>query len=150
METVGLTAGASAPPGLVEAVIAVLGGLGPLTVHERDRAFLPAVGGAHVLTRTRVERGPRRSARAAPAGRSPAVTRAAPPGIAEGPAACSGPAHRSGLGSTTAPDGCRRRRARPDRRPGAPPARATTLTWHWTPAPATAPSPDAESPNGAR
>ncbi|GAB3452725.1 hypothetical protein GCM10027570_31260 [Streptomonospora sediminis] len=33
--TIGLTAGASAPPGLVEAVVANLGGLGPLTVHER-------------------------------------------------------------------------------------------------------------------
>ncbi|QBI54780.1 4-hydroxy-3-methylbut-2-enyl diphosphate reductase [Streptomonospora litoralis] len=34
--TVGLTAGASAPPGLVEAVITALGGLGPVTVHERE------------------------------------------------------------------------------------------------------------------
>ncbi|MDT0303024.1 4-hydroxy-3-methylbut-2-enyl diphosphate reductase [Streptomonospora wellingtoniae] len=36
--TVGLTAGASAPPGLVEEVITALGGLGPVTVHEREVA----------------------------------------------------------------------------------------------------------------
>lgn len=34
--TVGLTAGASAPPRLVEDVIAALGGLGPVTVAERE------------------------------------------------------------------------------------------------------------------
>ncbi|MFF3671152.1 4-hydroxy-3-methylbut-2-enyl diphosphate reductase [Microtetraspora malaysiensis] len=33
--TVGLTAGASAPPALVDAVVAALGGLGPVTVEER-------------------------------------------------------------------------------------------------------------------
>jgi 4-hydroxy-3-methylbut-2-enyl diphosphate reductase len=32
---VGLTAGASAPPVLVDAVVAALGWLGPLDVHER-------------------------------------------------------------------------------------------------------------------
>ncbi|KII00311.1 hypothetical protein LP52_01725 [Streptomonospora alba] len=36
VRTIGLTAGASAPPGLVEAVIRVLGGLGPVTVHEHE------------------------------------------------------------------------------------------------------------------
>ena len=34
--TIGLTAGASAPPRLVNAVIAALGGLGPLSVEERE------------------------------------------------------------------------------------------------------------------
>jgi 4-hydroxy-3-methylbut-2-enyl diphosphate reductase len=34
--TIGLTAGASAPPELVEAVVAALGGLGPLAVEERE------------------------------------------------------------------------------------------------------------------
>lgn len=34
--TVGLTAGASAPPGLVEAVITALGGLGRVAVRERE------------------------------------------------------------------------------------------------------------------
>jgi len=33
--TVGLTAGASAPEGLVDRIIAALGGLGPVTVEER-------------------------------------------------------------------------------------------------------------------
>ncbi|GAA4953858.1 hypothetical protein GCM10023224_43740 [Streptomonospora halophila] len=36
VRTVGLTAGASAPPGLVDEVVAALGGLGPVTVHERE------------------------------------------------------------------------------------------------------------------
>ncbi|MFL6075312.1 MAG: 4-hydroxy-3-methylbut-2-enyl diphosphate reductase [Mycobacteriales bacterium] len=36
--TVGLTAGASAPPALVDTVVAALGGLGPLTVVERATA----------------------------------------------------------------------------------------------------------------
>ena len=46
---IGLTAGASAPPGLVEDVISVLRGYGPLVVEERETAretvrFLPPVG----------------------------------------------------------------------------------------------------------
>ncbi|NKQ57150.1 4-hydroxy-3-methylbut-2-enyl diphosphate reductase [Amycolatopsis sp. K13G38] len=36
VRTIGLTAGASAPPRLVDDVIAALGGLGPLTVEERE------------------------------------------------------------------------------------------------------------------
>ena len=36
VSTVGLTAGASAPPGDVRAVIDALGGLGPVTVEERE------------------------------------------------------------------------------------------------------------------
>ncbi|WP_191244088.1 4-hydroxy-3-methylbut-2-enyl diphosphate reductase [Amycolatopsis deserti] len=36
VERIGLTAGASAPPGLVDSVVAALGGLGPLTVGERE------------------------------------------------------------------------------------------------------------------
>ncbi|NIH81147.1 4-hydroxy-3-methylbut-2-enyl diphosphate reductase [Amycolatopsis viridis] len=36
IERIGLTAGASAPPALVDAVITALGGLGPLTVGERE------------------------------------------------------------------------------------------------------------------
>ncbi len=36
VDVVGLTAGASAPPRLVEAVVTALAGLGPLTVAERE------------------------------------------------------------------------------------------------------------------
>jgi 4-hydroxy-3-methylbut-2-enyl diphosphate reductase len=35
VRTIGLTAGASAPPHLVDEVVAALGGLGPVTVAER-------------------------------------------------------------------------------------------------------------------